>query len=374
MSLLLFNQHQNQNRSLYIKSGIVIDADLVSSNSYTADYPFMDRIYWGRVVHVASSHVFVKLSKNDVGLLPNEPSFPKLKEGQAVLVQVRREPIPDRGTAHKGPVLTQKITLAGRFCLFHPLQNERLLSKKIQDQPTRSRLLSLFSSDIPITLRESAAQASAQDIQDEFQDLQHKYLEINKPSKQLPFSTPYDHIPAVYRWIRDLKSYDSNQILVDSDALYKEIHDFTKQHRPDLLTCIHKSKGSVLKSYDMEDFWDSLFLDVFQLPSGGNIVFDVTAAAIVIDINQGNKEPRETNKEAIPIIAQQLKCRHLGGNIIIDFIGLEGPYQHREYIIELLNSQAQIYNLPIDIFGWSKLGWLEARLPKRRQPLQYSLT
>jgi len=29
-----------------------------------------------------------------------------------------------------------------------------------------------------------------------------------------------------------------------------------------------------------------------------------------------------------------------------------------------------MHHLPLDIFGWSKLGWIEARLPKRRLPLR----
>jgi Rne/Rng family ribonuclease len=106
------------------------------------------------------------------------------------------------------------------------------------------------------------------------------------------------------------------------------------------------------------------------LPSGGNIVIDVTAAAIVIDVNQGDENAAQTNKEAIPVIVQHLKCRHLGGNIIIDFMGNETSPHERMPLIDLLQKQAAIFHLPLNIFGWSKLGWVEARLPKRRLPLR----
>ena len=109
------------------------------------------------------------------------------------------------------------------------------------------------------------------------------------------------------------------------------------------------------------------------LSSGGNIVIDVTAAAVVIDVNQGDKDARQTNKEAIPVIIQHLKCRHLGGNIIIDFMGSETSPQDRDSLKALLLRHAATAHLPLDIFGWSKLGWVEARLPKRRLPLGTSV-
>jgi ribonuclease G len=373
MSVLLLSHYQNSTRSLYIKDNTVIDADLSGATSYASDIPFLNRIYWGRVIRVESSHAFVKLSQSHVGILPHEHPFPSLYEGQAILVQIKREAIPDKGTANKGPVLTRKIVIGGRYCLYHPFLEKRFLSSKIIDQTAVKQLQAVFPTHEPITLRELAAQASLNDIQMEFESLKNKYRELSQYSDQTPCSTPYDHMDPIYRWIRDLNSHEDNQICVDNDALYKDVQKFITHNRPDLLSSLKKSKIPLFESYDMEDFWDSLFSDIIALPSGGNIVIDNTTAAIVIDINQGNKDHRETNKEAIPLIVQHLKCRHLGGNIIIDFMGLEETSQKRQYLIDLLNQQAAFYNLPLDIFGWSKLGWLEARLPKRQLPISLSL-
>ena len=169
--------------------------------------------------------------------------------------------------------------------------------------------------------------------------------------------------------MRDLEASEDHVILVDDDKALMDVRHFLKTHRPDLLPLLQKHKSPLFEAFGLEEFWDSLFQDVVGLPSGGNIVIDVTAAAIVIDVNQGNKDTGQTNKEAIPIIVQHLKGRHLGGNIIIDFMGVETSPQDRMNLSDLLRKQATLYHLPMDIFGWSKLGWMEARLPKRRLPL-----
>jgi ribonuclease E len=301
--------------------------------------------------------------------LPLEPSFPKPIEGQLLLVQVRREAIPDKGTRHKGTLLTRKIIFGGRYCLFHPFQKKRQLSPKIQDLATRSRLQELVPEDEPVTLREASIQASPHQILTEISALRQKLREIEALSGKAPCITPYDAMSSAHRWMRDLEASEGNVILVDNDKVLLDIRHFLKTRRPDLLPYVQKHQGPLFEAFGLEDFWDSLFQDTVPLPSEGNIVIDVTVSAIVIDVNPGDKDARQTNKEAIPVIVQHLKGRHLGGNIIIDFMGVESSPQDRLALQDLLLKQAVTHHLPLDIFGWSKLGWLEARLPKRRLPI-----
>lgn len=366
---ILISQQDHFRRVVYLKSGQVIDIDLEWSPSKIPDFSPLDQIYWGRVIRVESTHAFINLAENCVGLLRLESPFSKPNEGQPILVQVRRESIPDKGTRHKGPLLTRKIIFGGRYCLFHPLQKRYHLSSKIHDQTLRNRLQALFSSSEPITLRESAAHVSYDEIHAEVATLRQKFSEIENLSDKAPCLTPYDAMRSSHRWMRDLEASQGNIILVDNDKALIDVRHFLKIHRPDLLPHVQKHQMPLFEAFGLEEFWDSLFQDVIRLPSGGNIVIDVTAAAIVIDVNQGDKDARETNKEAIPILIQHVKGRHLGGNIIIDFIGVESSPHDQVYLKDLLLKQAVMYNLPLDIFGWSKLGWMEARLPKRRLPL-----
>jgi ribonuclease G len=367
---LLISQKDHFRRVAYLKDDQLIDIDLECPPSRTPFFASLDQIYWGRVLRVESTHAFIKLARNTIGLLPLESSFPKPIEGQVLLVQVRREAIPDKGTHHKGTLLTRKITLGGRYCLYHPFQKKRQLSSKIQSPAIRSSLQALIAEDKPITLRESTVRASSDQILAEIFVLQQKFQEIEALYGNAPCLTPYDALPPSHRWMRDLEAFEGDIILVDDDKTLIDVRQFLQTHRPDLLPYAQKHKTPLFEVFGLEDFWESLFQDVVALPSGGNIVIDVTAAAIVIDVNQGDQAAKATNKEAIPIIIQHLKCRHLGGNIIIDFMGIEASPKDRAALQDLLQKQAAIYQLPLNIFGWSKLGWMEVRLPKRRLPIR----
>lgn len=376
---LLISHYQALRRVAYLQDERVIHIDLEWPPSKTPSFAFLDQIYWGRVVQVGHRHAFVKVADHQVGLLPFERPFSKPHEGKTVLVQVRREAIPDKGTHHKGPILTRKITLGGRYGLYHPFQKERLLSSKIQDPLVRKRLQALLPTQEPVTFREAAAQTTSDQILADIDALKKKFLEIEALSPQAPCLTPYGALPPSHRWMRDLEAGEGDAILVDDDRALIEVRNFLKTCRPDLLAYVKKHPHPLFEAYGLEDFWDSLFQDVIELPGGGNIVMEVTAAATVIDVNPGNKSAQETsletNLEAIPLIVQHLKGRHLGGNIIIDFMGLEASPPDRKRLTHLLQKQASESLLPLHIFGWSKLGWLEARLPKRRMPLnqQFSL-
>jgi ribonuclease G len=367
---LLVSRYKDLHRVAYLKDGRAIDVDLEYSPAHIPSFSPLDQIYWGRVVRVAPTHAFVKLTENQVGLLPFEHPFSQPIEGERLLVQVRREAIPDKGTLHKGSLLTRKIIFGGRYCLYHPFQEKRVLSSKIQDPATRNHLQKLVPAYEPITLRESAAQAPFDEIHAEIAALRQKYAEISPLSPQAPCSTPYDAMPSSHRWMRDLEAHEGNKILVDDDLALINIRNFLKAHRPDLLPYVQKHNHPLFETYGLDDFWESLFEDVVLVPNGGNIVIDVTAAVIAIDINQGDQDACKTNAEAIPIIVHHLKGRHLGGNIIIDFIGLQTYPHDRDKLTRLLLKEASYYNLPFDIFGWSKLGWMEVRLPKRRVPIR----
>ncbi|MGV8948080.1 MAG: ribonuclease E/G [Candidatus Paracaedibacter sp.] len=366
---LLISQKDHFRRVAYLKDDQLIDIDLEWPPSRAPSFASLDQIYWGRVLRVESTHAFIKLARNTIGLLPFESSFPKPIEGQALLVQVRREAIPDKGTHHKGTLLTRKITLGGRYCLYHPFLKERQLSSKIQDHADKKRLQEIIPGNEPVTLREASIQASLHEILTEISTLRQKFQEIEALYGNAPCLTPYDALPPSHRWMRDLEASEGDIILGDNDKTLIDVRQFLKTHRPDLLPYVQKHKAPLFEAFGLEDFWECLFQDVIALPSGGNIVIDATAAAIVIDVNQGDQGAKETNKEAIPIIIQHLKCRHLGGNIIIDFMGVEASPKDRAALQDLLQKQAAIYHLPLNIFGWSKLGWMEVRLPKRRLPL-----
>ena len=110
-----------------------------------------------------------------------------------------------------------------------------------------------------------------------------------------------------------------------------------------------RASSSLIKLHNdpTKSMWDALNLttqleQIFSrevvLPSGGRLVFDQTEALTAIDINSGKIAGRNnfesmalrTNMEAAECIAQQLRLRDIGGQIVIDFIEMRERNHWRE--------------------------------------------
>jgi ribonuclease G len=99
------------------------------------------------------------------------------------------------------------------------------------------------------------------------------------------------------------------------------------------------------------------------LPSGGSIVIHQTEALVAIDVNTGKyvgKEDLEatvfeTNLEAVPEVARQIRLRDLGGLLVVDFIDmLDEAHRHEvsdRFEAELAKDRARFRILPVSEFG-----------------------
>jgi ribonuclease G len=74
-----------------------------------------------------------------------------------------------------------------------------------------------------------------------------------------------------------------------------------------------------------------------ELPSGGWLLFEPCRTLTVIDVNSGaargsggERTWLKTNLEAAAEVARQLRLRHIGGIVVIDFIDLKSPVRRRE--------------------------------------------
>src|SRR5262249_22131453 len=62
------------------------------------------------------------------------------------------------------------------------------------------------------------------------------------------------------------------------------------------------------------------------------------------------------------------RLRHLGGGIVVDFIGLDRPHL-RERVRAALAEALAADPVPTQILGWTRLGHLELVRPRHRRPL-----
>lgn len=288
-------------------------------------------------------------------LQPHEPTKLKkyppiqkvLKAGQEILVQVVKEP-----TGNKGAFLTTWLSLAGRFLVLTPGQEQIGISRKVEDEEERTRLRELIKglepgSGLGAIVRTVSIGTSKTTLQKDLSFLKRVWREIRK--KATTEKSPcliYEEPSLATRAVRDYLADDITEIWVDDPE--------TKQAIQEVTTLLFPRKTKLVHLYqnNNEPLWEHFKLNkqIIQvhsreviMPSGGRLVFDQTEALMAIDINSGRIAGKtnfesmayRTNMEAAATIAQQLRLRDIGGQIVIDFIEMKEPAHCRDVEKEL---------------------------------------
>ncbi len=265
-----------------------------------------------------------------------------LRPGQEILVQIVKEP-----TGSKGAFLTTWISLAGRFLVLTPGQEQMGVSRKVIDPVERERLRMLLDGidpgkDMGIIVRTAAANATPEDIRADLEYLQRLWIDIvNRAHVAHPQTLIHQEVELTQRVVRDYLNEDVREIWTDDEEMAESISE--------MATLLYPQKRKIVKYHadPRQNIWDRFNLqdqinDItareIELPSGGRVVFDQTEALMAIDINSGKTQNRvsfhsmvlQTNIEAAHAIARHLRLRDIGGQIVIDFIELREKSGIRE--------------------------------------------
>ncbi|WP_203660471.1 Rne/Rng family ribonuclease [Actinocatenispora rupis] len=255
-----------------------------------------------------------------------------LKPGDAVLVQVTKDPI-----GHKGARLTSHVTLSGRHLVYVPGGHASGISRKLPDTE-RKRLRDVLKKLVPehagVIVRTAAEGATEDELSRDVSRLQALWETIEKKSKSASApSLLYEEPDLVIRVVRDLFNEDFKELVVQGSDAWDQVGEYVEHVSPDLVGRLRQHVGNSDVFVDLrvdEQLMKALDRKVF-LPSGGSLVIDRTEAMTVIDVNTGkfigsggNLEETVTrnNLEAAEEIVRQLRLRDVGGIIVIDFIDM----------------------------------------------------
>jgi ribonuclease E len=255
-----------------------------------------------------------------------------LKPGDAVLVQVTKDPI-----GHKGARLTSHVTLSGRHLVYVPGGHASGISRKLPDTE-RKRLRDVLKKLVPehagVIVRTAAEGASEDDLARDVTRLQALWETIESKAKTASApSLLYEEPDLVIRVVRDLFNEDIKDLHIQGEESWEMVEQYVSHVSPDLAGRLHKHTGPADVFTDRridEQLMKALDRKVY-LPSGGSLVIDRTEAMTVIDVNTGkfigsggNLEETVTrnNLEAAEEIVRQLRLRDVGGIIVIDFIDM----------------------------------------------------
>ena len=273
-----------------------------------------------------------------------------LKPGQEVLVQVVKEP---NGT--KGAFLTTWLSLAGRFLVLTPGQEQIGISRKVEDGEERNRLRELIRGLEPgeglgAIVRTVSAGTSKTTLQKDLNFLKRVWKDIRKraTTEKVP-SLIYQEPGLASRSVRDYLSDDVSEVWVDDQATAEGIREMASLLFPRKADLVHLYEGhnrTLWEQFGVLNQIEQVHSREVIMPSGGRLVFDQTEALMAIDINSGKIGGKSnfesmafrTNMEAASAIARQLRLRDIGGQIVIDFIEMRDPDHCREVEKELRNA------------------------------------
>ncbi len=270
------------------------------------------------------------------------PLHKVLKPKQEVLVQVVKEP-----TGTKGAFLTTYLTLPGRYFVLTPGREQLGISRKIDDEKERKRLKDVIEElnldpGIGAILRTVSLKESKANLFRDMQFLKRLWNEVRKRgvSEKAP-ALIYEEKDLAFRAVRDYLTQDVAEVWVDHPETATQIREFASLAFPRSKNLVKQhtdADRTLFERFNLVAQLEKVYSREVTLPSGGQIVFDPTEALTAVDINSGKiggeKDFKgmalKTNVEAAQEIAQQLRLRDLGGQVVIDFIEMRDASHLRE--------------------------------------------
>ncbi len=304
-----------------------------------------------------------------------------VKRGQELLVQVTKDPI-----MKKGAMLSTYISLPGRYVVLMPGSTKNGISRKIEDEEERKRLKEVISkikiSDgFGVIVRTVGKGSTKTHLLKDIRYLMRLWKSIMKRGMQdnAP-SLLYKERNLAVRSIRDYFTPDVTEILIDDEAVHKEIRGFVHIISPKQINIVkrHKSAKPIFTKFQLEDQIATIFKSRVALKSGGSIVIEQTEALVAVDVNSGKGTKKKnieetammTNLEAAEEIARQLRLRDLGGLIVIDFIDMRDR-KNRNAVEKELKSHLKNDKARVKVGRISTFGLLEMSRQRLRPSIEF---
>ena len=305
---------------------------------------------------------FVRLGGEQTGFLPFSECKEKPRSGDRFLVQVKKPPV-----GGKAPYLTQDISLAGRYVILTPFSHRCAVSKRVEDETERKRLLALADrlkeDGCGLVMRLESAGAPEDMIREEISALAGRWAAVLARAGHMAApGLAEDRIDALRRLLRDEHGQVDRILTDDPEAIQDPpVPVEACEHPFDLYSVRAKREKSLQRKV-----W---------LDCGGFLVIDRTEAMTVIDVNSGKftggKAGAEStflklNREAAREIARLMRLRGLGGIVIVDFVDMQSEGSRAAVTEEM---RAALADDPVKtvIHGFTSLGLMELTRKKTEE-------
>jgi ribonuclease E len=342
--LMVITEHGDRDQIAVLEEDVLVQHYVTRTGATS----MVGNVYLGRVQNVlpGMEAAFVDIGRGRNGVLyagevnysPEdlEGSVPRieqvLKPGQAVMVQVTKDPM-----GGKGARLTAQISLPGRFLVFAPDQNLSGISRRLGEDERRKLktiLKKLKPPEHGVIVRTAAEGASEEAITHDLTRLIAQWDEIQKAAKKVKAPNVLSEEPELtVRVVRDLFTDEEYKGLVtDSPRVHEKVMAYVTDVAPDLAPKVSLLQGALpaFEEHRIEEQIHKALDRKVWLPSGGYLVIERTEAMTIVDVNTGKSVGKtnleetvvNTNLEAAKEVARQLRLRDIGGIIVVDFIDM----------------------------------------------------
>lgn len=290
-------------------------------------------------------------------------------EGSTILVQVVKE-----NTEMKGPLVTEHVSIAGKYAVTLAGTNYIGVSKKIRDEKVRSKLnriaMEVSGNRMGLVIRTDAQSADPDIFKADISNLFYRWdiLQKRYGIEKAP-AILYRESDIVVKALRNYMTLSTDLLVTDDKKTYErllEINGDEKITTSDKIS-LYDDHIPLINSENINEQINRLLDRRVELPSGGFLVIDHTEALVVIDVNSGSFRQKGIphgeaayliNREAAYEIARQIRLRGIGGMILIDFIDMEKDRQKRE-IVDILAKEAKKDRVKTIVHGMTSLGLVE---------------
>ncbi|MGP6151046.1 Rne/Rng family ribonuclease [Priestia flexa] len=351
-------------------------------------------IYIGRVVRVVPGMqaAFVDIGLSQNGFIhqqelvsyrndsdtqrDSKPMSAFIREGEAIVVQVIKE-----GIGTKGPRLTGVIEFATEELVYLPDGNYVATSKKMEEKERvkwKQLGQQLVEEKEGLVFRTAVQSLTEEQVIKRVKELRVQYqheIVANKNQKAPKLLKKGQEF--LNAFVQNASKKSIQEFVVDDFTEYQQL----LKAYPTLPFYYYKGTESVFEHYEIESQLEKLLKRIVWLKSGGYIVIDETEAMTVVDVNTGKFSGKSSlrenilrvNKEAAFEMAKQLKLRHIGGMVLIDFINMSSR-QDRDEVLKYVQDIVKEDEVRTTVVGFTELGILQLTRKKVRDSIGFTLT
>ncbi|MCB1241954.1 MAG: Rne/Rng family ribonuclease [Verrucomicrobiales bacterium] len=296
--------------------------------------------------------------------------------GSEVLVQITKGPI-----GNKGPRVSTNISLAGRFMVLMPRNDQFGISRKIEDPKERIRLRKIMEKlsvpeNMGVILRTVSVGQKARFFVRDLSILIDQWADIEEQAKGKAPLCAFREPDLIERTVRDFLTEEVGEVLCDDPATVERMRDLVGiiSRRSKKRIQHFQTTTPIFDKMGIQKQIDDAFFRQVWLPSGGYLVIDETEALVAIDVNTGRAKNQDqmilqTNIEAAQEVARQLRLRNIGGLIVVDLIDMKNP-RDRQAVYKAMKDRLKRDKAKTQVLPISQLGLMEMT----RQRLHESLS